>query len=199
MEARSYVENIANRTTMRAVGAAMTRVLMVTAFIGAVLLLVLTGFHPAAIVIGGVLIVIGFLVLRDVVLVSRALREEPLDLAFEPAPSGGILSPGTVFGAAGGVALFSVVLGGVTWFGNRSDVAFTWGGVGLLVAAAIAAMGVPTLGAPARKWAVLADALRDHPELVAYLADARARFPASAPFPFEAPTDQVTIPANPTA
>ena len=126
-------------------------------------------------------------------IVTRQIRAEPLDLAFEPAPRGGLLSPGVIFGMAGGVALFAVVLGGVTWVSNP-QLALTWAGVGLGVAAVIAGMGVPTLGVERRKWQVLGAALSEHPELIAYLQDARARFPRTAPFPFSAPTDVVSIP-----
>ena len=193
MEARSYIENIANRTTMRGVIATMTRVLLVVTILAAFALAIGSGFHPAATIVAVVLLGLAAVLSRDVVLVTRDLRASPLDLAFDPAPRGGRLSPGTVFGIAGGVGLFGVVLGIVTWFSNPSQ-GLVWAGIGLALAAAVAAMGLPTLGVQGRKWQVLADALRDHPELVDYLQDARARFPKSAPFPFQAPTDVVSIP-----
>ncbi|MBB1496380.1 hypothetical protein J4N02_16155 [Propioniciclava sp. MC1595] len=59
--------------------------------------------YPAALIIGSVLVVASLVLIRDAVVLGRDLRREPLDFAFEPAPSRGLLSPGTVFGLAGGV------------------------------------------------------------------------------------------------
>lgn len=193
MEARSYLENIANRTAMRSVIATMTRVLLVATVVAGFALAIGSGFHPAATIVAVVLLGLGVVLSRDVLIVTREIRSAPLDLAFDPAPRGGLLSPGTTFGIAGGVGLFSLVLGVVTSMSNPQQ-GLTWGGIGVGVAAILAVMGVPTLGVERRKWQVLADALRDHPELVDYLQDARARFPRSAPFPFQAPTDAVSIP-----
>lgn len=193
MEAHSYIENIANRTTMRGVISTMTRLLLVVVVIGAIAILVLTNFHPVALIVGAVLFVLSVVLVRDVVIVGRQLRAEPLDLAFEPAPNRGLVTPGTVFGLAGGLTLFGVVMGVVMWIGSGNS-SFI-GPIALVaVGVALAIMGIPTLGVQDRKWTVLADALRDHPELIPFLQDARARFPQSAPFPFSAPTDQVTIP-----
>lgn len=193
MEARSYVENIANRTTMRGVISAMTRLLLVVVVIGAVAILVLMDFHPIALIVAMVLTGLAVVLVRDVIIVSRQLRADPLDLAFDPAPSRGLVTPGTVFGIAGGLLMFGIVMAVVLWV--RAPTSSFVAPIALIaVGMALAVMGVPTLGVQERKWKVLADALRDHPELVPYLQDARARFPRSAPFPFSAPTDQVTIP-----
>ncbi len=193
MEARSYIENIANRTTMRGVISTMTRLLLALVVIGAVVLNVLMNFHPVALIAGAVLLVFAVVLARDVVIVTKQQREQPLDLAFEPAPNRGLVTPGTVFGVAGGLVLFAVVLGATLFFaspGGSLIAPIVLGAVGV----AIAIMGIPTVGVQGRKWTVLADALREHPELVPYLQDARNRFPKSAPFPFAAPTDVVTIP-----
>ena len=193
MEARSYVENIANRTTMRGVISAMTRLLLVVVVSGAVAILVLLDFHPIALIVAMVLTGLAVVLVRDVIIVSRQLRADPLDLAFDPAPSRGLVTPGTVFGIAGGLLMFGIVMAVVLWV--RAPTSSFVAPIALIaVGMALAVMGVPTLGVQERKWKVLADALRDHPELVPYLQDARARFPRSAPFPFSAPTDQVTIP-----
>lgn len=192
MEARSYVENIANRTTMRAVIATMTKLLLVVVVVAALGLLTLTNGHPAALIIGVVLLGGGVVLGRDVVLVGRDARANPLDLAFEPAPDKGLVTPGTVFGIAIGMALFGGVLAGVTTVLGQTIIIWTW--VAFAIAAAFAVMGIPTLGVQGRKWRVLADTLRANPRLIEYLRDARARFPKDAPFPFSAPTDQVTIP-----
>lgn len=192
MEARSYLENIANRTTMRAVIATMTKLLLVATLVGGVLLIIVSGGHPAALIIGAVLFVGSLVLARDVVVVTREARQNPLDLAFEPAPDRGLVTPGTVFGLALALALFGGVLAAVTGFGDGTVSAFAWGLLG--VGVALALMGIPTLGVQDRKWKVLSDALAAHPNLVGYLQDARARFPKTAPFPFSAPTDRVTIP-----
>ena len=89
--------------------------------------------------------------------------------------------------------LFAVVLGATLFVaspGGSLIAPIVLGAVGV----AIAIMGIPTVGVQGRKWTVLADALREHAKLVPYLQDARNRFPKSAPFPFSAPTDVVTIP-----
>lgn len=192
MEARSYLENIANRTTMRAVIATMTKLLLVATLVGGVLLIIVSGGHPAALIIGAVLLVGSLVLARDVVVVTREARQNPLDLAFEPAPDRGLVTPGTVFGLALALALFGGVLAAVTGFGDGTVSAFAWGLLG--VGAALALMGIPTLGVQDRKWKVLSDALAAHPNLVGYLQDARARFPKDAPFPFQASTDEVSIP-----
>lgn len=192
MEARSYLENIANRTAMRAVIATMTKLLLVATLVGGVLLIIVSGGHPAALIIGAVLFVGSLVLARDVVVVTREARQNPLDLAFEPAPDRGLVTPGTVFGLALALALFGGVLAAVTGFGDGTVSAFAWGLLG--VGVALALMGIPTLGVQDRKWKVLSDALAAHPNLVGYLQDARARFPKTAPFPFSAPTDRVTIP-----
>lgn len=192
MEARSYLENIANRTTMRGVIATMTALLLGAVVVGLVAILTLTGGHPAAVMLSVVLVVGAIILARDVVLVRRELKANPLDLAFGPAPHRGLITPGTVFGIAIALLLFGGVLGAVTLIGGGELSIWVWAAIG--VGAAFAVMGIPTLGVQQRKWRVLADALRAHPDLVAYLQDARARFPKDAPFPFSAPTDQVTIP-----
>ena len=193
MEARSYVENIANRTTMRSVISTMTRLLLVVVVVGAIALMVLTNFHPVALISGVVLLGFGIVLARDVFIVTKQIRSEPLDLAFEPAPSKGLVTPGTVFGVAGGLLLFGLVMGVTMYIGNPAGSfvgPIAIGSVGV----ALAIMGIPTLGVQTRKWKVLEDALRNHPELVPYLQDARARFPKDAPFPFQASTDEVSIP-----
>ena len=190
MEARSYLENIANRTTMRAVIATMTKLLLVATLVGGVLLIIVSGGHPAALIIGAVLLVGSLVLARDVVVVTREARQNPLDL--EPAPDRGLVTPGTVFGLALALTLFGGVLAAVTGFGDGTVSAFAWGLLG--VGAALALMGIPTLGVQDRKWKVLSDALAAHPNLVGYLQDARARFPKDAPFPFQASTDEVSIP-----
>lgn len=193
MEARSYVENIANRTTMRGVISTMTRLLLVVVVVGAIALMVLTNFHPVALISGVVLLGFGIVLARDVFFVTKQIRSEPLDLAFEPAPSKGLVTPGTVFGVAGGLLLFGLVMGVTMYIGNPAGSfvgPIAIGSVGV----ALAIMGIPTLGVQTRKWKVLEDALRNHPELVPYLQDARARFPKDAPFPFQASTDEVSIP-----
>ncbi|MDO5534011.1 MAG: hypothetical protein Q4F65_05105 [Propionibacteriaceae bacterium] len=193
MEARSYIENIANRTTMRGVISTMTRLLLVVVVVGAVAMMLVTNFHPVALITGVVLLGFGVVLARDVVIVTKQRRSEPLDLAFEPAPNRGLVTPGTVFGAAAGLVLFGGIMGGTMFVGNR-DGSFI-GPIALVaVGVALAIIGIPTLGVAQRKWTVLQDALRQHPEMIPYLQDARDRFPASAPFPFSAPTDQVTIP-----
>ena len=192
MEARSYLENIANRTAMRAVIATMTKLLLVATLVGGVLLIIVSGGHPAALIIGAVLFVGSLVLARDVVVVTREARQNPLDLAFEPAPDRGLVTPGTVFGLALALLMFGGVLAAVTGFGDGTVSAFAWGLLG--VGAALALMGIPTLGVQDRKWKVLSDALAAHPNLVGYLQDARARFPKDAPFPFQASTDEVSIP-----
>lgn len=192
MEARSYVENIANRTTMRSVIATMTKLLLVVVVVAAACLLTLTGGHPAALIIGVVLLGAAVVLGRDVLVVGRDVKANPLDLAFEPAPDRGLVTPGTVFGLALGMALFGAVLAGVTTVMGQTIIVWTW--VAFAVGAAFAIMGIPTLGVQNRKWKVLTDALRANPHLIEFLQDARARFPKDAPFPFSAPTDQVTIP-----
>ena len=193
MEARSYVENIANRTTMRGVISTMTRLLLVVVVVGAIALVVLTNFHAVALIAGVVLLGFGIVLARDVFIVTKQIRSEPLDLAFEPAPSKGLVTPGTVFGVAAGLLLFGVIMGATMYVGNPEG-SFVGPVAIAAVGVAMAIMGIPTLGVQTRKWKVLEDALREHPELVPYLQDARARFPRSAPFPFSAPTDVVTIP-----
>ncbi len=193
MEARSYVENIANRTTMRGVISTMTRLLLVVVVVGAIALMVLTNFHPVALISGVVLLGFGIVLARDVFIVTKQIRSEPLDLAFEPAPSRGLVTPGTVFGVAAGLVLFGAIMGITMYVGNPGG-SFV-GPIALVaVGVALAIMGIPTLGVQQRKWTVLSDALAANPGLVPYLQDARARFPKSAPFPFSAPTDVVTIP-----
>ena len=67
-----------------------------------------TKFSPGrreSLIIGSVLVVASLVLIRDAVGLGRDLRREPLDFAFEPAPSRGLLSPGTVFGLAGGVGM----------------------------------------------------------------------------------------------
>ena len=192
MEARSYVENIANRTTMRAVVMTMTQLLGFALFVGAIALITLTGVHPAALIIGLVMLGGAGLMVRDAVINRRVVRAEPLDLAFDPAPSRGLVTPGTVYGLALAFGLFGLVMGAVSYFGAGTIA--TWAWVALGVGAVFALMGIPTLGVAQRKWRVLTDALRANPLMIEYLQDARARFPKDAPFPFEAPTDEVTIP-----
>lgn len=195
MEARSYVENIANRTTMRAVILAMTKLLLAALVVGVLLLVILSQGHPAALIIGVVLLVGAGVLARDVVVLGREVRAHPLDLAFEPAPNRGLVSPGIVFGAALGLILFGAVLGTVTLLAGGDLSAWVW--VALGAGCAVALMGLPTLGVEKRKWTVLEAALAARPEAIAYLQDARRRFPASAPFPFAAPTDVVLIPPAP--
>lgn len=192
MEARSYVENIANRTTMRGVVVTMTQLLGVTLVVGAIALMTLTGFHPAALIIGLVMLGGAVLMARDTRINRRVLKDEPLDLAFEPAPSRGLVTPGTAYGLALAFSMFGVVMGTVSYFGGGAVSVWAWAAIGVGVVFAL--MGIPTLGVPQRKWRVLADTLRANPQMIEYLQDARARFPKDAPFPFEAPTDEVTIP-----
>lgn len=195
MEARSYVENIANRTTLRAVILSMTKLLFCVLAVGGIALMVLTQGHPAAVIIGVVLLVGAAVLARDVVLLGRAARSRPLDLAFEPAPNGGLVSPGIVFGIALGLLLFAVVLATVTLAGGGEMSVWVWALLG--VGVSVALVGVPTLGVEGRKWTVLSRALAAHPDTIPYLQDARRRFPAGAPFPFEAPTDVVRVPPAP--
>ncbi len=192
MEARSYLENIANRTTMRAVVAAMSQLLGVAMVLGAIGLVWISDFHPATLIIGVVMLGVAGLMVRDTLINRRERKEHPLDLAFEPAPNRGLVTPGTAFGLALGLGLFGTVLALVSFFGTGQVLAYAWGVLG--VGAAFALMGVPTLGVQDRKWRVLSETLAEHPELIPYLQDARERFPKSAPFPFAAPTDEVTIP-----
>lgn len=192
MEARSYVENIANRTTMRGVVVTMTQLLGIALVVGAIALMTLTGFHPAALIIGLVMLGGAGLMVRDAVINRRVLKAEPLDLAFEPAPSRGLVTPGTAYGLALAFSLFGLVMGAVSYFGGGSVSVWAWAAAG--VGAVFALMGIPTVGVPQRKWRVLTDALRANPQMIEYLQDARARFPKDAPFPFSAPTDEVTIP-----
>lgn len=193
MEARSYVENIANRTATRAAAETMSRLLMVVLIALGIVPSIVSNFHPFAVMMGLVTLGLAAVLARDVVRLRRQRREYPLDLAFEPAPTGGLLSPGVIFGAALAVALFAVVLSVVVTLG-RAPQFLTWSFGGLVLAAAIALVGVPTLRLRGTTWHTLAKVLAAHPEQVAVLQDARARFPADAPFPFSAPTDQVTIP-----
>ncbi len=192
MEARSYLENIANRTTMRAVVVTMTQLLGFCLVVGAIALIVVSGLHPAALIIGVVMLGGAGMMVRDAVINRREVTANPLDLAFEPAPSRGLVTPGTAFGLAIGLGLFGLVLAVVSFLGTGQVLPYAWGALG--VGAAFGLMGVPTLGVQERKWQVLADTLSAHPDLVAYLQDARARFPQDAPFPFSATTDEVTIP-----
>lgn len=193
MEARSYVENIANRTTMRGVLVTMTQLLGLALVSGAIALITLTGVHPAALIIGLVMLGGAGLMGRDALINRREVRERPLDLAFEPAPSRGLVTPGTAYGLALAFGLFGIVMGVVTYIGSGGGVSvWTWVAIG--VGLTFALMGIPTLGVKQRKWKVLADTLRANPLLIEYLQDARARFPQDAPFPFSAPTDEVTIP-----
>lgn len=194
MEAASYVENIANRTTMRGVVYDMTRILTVTCIVVVPLLLWATSMHPLAIIISGILGVLAVILVRDTIVVTRQLKASPLDLAFDPAPDRGPVSPANVLGVAGGVGVFGVVLLIVSTAMGDVAQGLTWGLITLGVAGVLALMSIPTFGVQARKWRVLSDALQAHPELIPYQQDARARFPHSAPFPFSAPTDQVIIP-----
>lgn len=193
MQARSYVENIANRTTMRGVVFTMTCLLAAVAVLGAVAINLLSGFHPVALILGFVLLVLALVLGRDVVIMGRAIRANPLDLAFEPASRDGLASPGTIFGAAGGLALFGLVMALAMLLTPGEDT-FTAPLAMIGVGLALGIVGLPTLTAHQRTWRVLADALAKHPEMIPYLQDARRRFPADAPFPFSAPTDVVTIP-----
>lgn len=192
MEARSYLENIANRTTMRAVVATMTQLLGVALIVGAIALMVVSGGHPAALIIGVVMLGGAALMVRDALVNRQELREHPLDLAFEAAPDRGLVTPGTAFGLAIAFGLFGAVFGIVTLLGSGLLPVWSLGALG--IGATFALVGIPTLGVQERKWKVLSDTLGAHPELVPYLQDARARFPKDAPFPFQAPTDEVTIP-----
>lgn len=194
MEAASYVENIANRTTMRGVVYAMTRILTLACLIVIPVILWATSLHPVAIIISAVLGVVVIILVRDTIIVGRQLRQSPLDLAFEPAPDKGPVSPANVLGVAGGVAVFGVVFLIVSAAMGDLSLALTWGLITLGSAAVLALMSIPTFGVQARKWRILSEALAAHPDLIPYLQDARARFPRSAPFPFSAPTDQVIIP-----
>lgn len=195
MEARSYLENIANRTTMRGVVYDMTRILMVACFIVGPTAMLVTSFHPLAIIVGGVVLVFGVVFARDTYLVSRQLKDAPVDLAFDPAPSRGPVTPGVVLGVAAAIGLFSAVFLLVSSVMGNLELGLGWGAIGLGLALVIGAMSLPTFGVQKRKWGVLQRALDEHPDLIGYLQDARRRFPADAPFPFSAPTDQVTIPA----
>ena len=96
MEAASYVENIANRTTMRGVVYDMTRILTVTCIVVVPLLLWATSMHPLAIIISGILGVLAVILVRDTIVVTRQLKASPLDLAFDPAPDRGPVSPANV-------------------------------------------------------------------------------------------------------
>lgn len=199
MEARSYVENIANRTTMRGVVHDMTRILMVAALVAGPTVMLATPFHPLAIIIGSLLLILGVVLIRDAVVVGRRLREEPLDLAFEPAPDRGPVTPGVLLGVAGGIGLFAVVLLLVASVMGDMSLGISWGAIGLGLALVIAAMSLPTFGVQKKKWAVLSRVLDAHPDQIPYLQDARRRFPQDAPFPFEAPTDVVVIPPEAAA
>ena len=192
MEARSYVENIANRTTMRGVVVTMTQLLGVSLVVGAITLIVATKVHPAALIIGLVMLGGAVLMVRDTLINRKELREHPLDLAFDPAPDRGLVTPGTAYGLALGFGIFGIVMGSVSFVGGGA--VSEWAYAALGVGATFALMGIPTLGVQRRKWGVLVDVLRTHPHLIEYLQDARARFPKDAPFPFAAPTDEVTIP-----
>lgn len=193
MGARSYVENIADRTATRAAALTMSRVLLVVLILAGTVPSLVSGFHPFAVIMGAITLVLAVLLARDVVRLGRDQRQHPLDLAFEPAPRGGLLSSGVIFGAAAGVGLFAIVLGIVLIVGGGAEF-WIWPVAGLVAAVAIALVGLPTLTLHRRTWRTLNDTLAAHPEQLAILADARARFPADAPFPFSAPTDQVTIP-----
>ncbi|WP_342372661.1 hypothetical protein PCC79_00265 [Propioniciclava soli] len=192
MVARSYVENIATRT---AIGRMLER-MMGTAgaalLVAGVGLAVATGFHPAGVIIGAVLVVGGVVVLRPAAQLRREHRENPLDFGFEPIPQRHP-TPGPVFGAAIALVLFGGLLLGAGVLSNGA--ALLPFGAGLLGAGLlVAVVGVTTLGLERRRWAELSATLDAHPELVAYLQDARRRFPADAPFPFEASTDEIRIP-----
>jgi len=194
MEVRSFIENVANRATVEDTVARMMRIAMVALFVAAVVLGVATGCHPAAIVIGVVLAVLGVRVARVVRRLAVEHRASPLDVTFDPVAVGGVLSPGVILGTAGGLAAFFGLFAVILWVTSSPDQALLTGGVGLGVAAGVAAFGLPTIGMEERKWTVLRRLLADHPGEVARLQDIRRRFPADAPFAFSAPTDQVSVP-----
>lgn len=193
MDARSYLENVANRASAEAAWTAMVRGAVAICLVGAGLLAVLSGFHPAATIIAAVLVVGGALLLREAMRLSRQRRREPLDFTFDPAPTGGLLAPAVALGVPAGVGLFFAIFGAVLWFADPAQ-ALLVGGAGLGVAVALALVALPTLFIERQKWSVLRGVLASRPDQVEQLQDIRARFPSDAPFPFAAPTDEVTLP-----
>lgn len=155
MEARSYVENIATRTAILRAIEDMTRNASIGLALGAAALMFGTGFHPAGVIIGGVLAVFALIVARHAVRLARERRSEPLDLAFEAVPGEMVPSPGRFFGAAGGLALFGVTFAALS-LATRPDMTLTVGG-GLLGAAVLVAfVSVPALHLERRRWSQLA-------------------------------------------
>lgn len=70
------MENIANRTATRRVVVTLTRLLGGATLVGGVTLAVVSGFHPATLIIGSVLVVASLVLIRDAVVLSRDLRRE---------------------------------------------------------------------------------------------------------------------------
>lgn len=194
MEARSYVENIATRTAILRMLERMTRNACIALVVAGGALLVGTGLHPAGVIVGTVLAVGAFVVGRASARLGRERRDDPLDLGFEPVPAR-YPTPGPWFGTAIALALFGAVFTALS-FAARPDLATIVGGGLLGAAVLVSAVASATVGLEQRRWRELDATLAAHPELVAYLADARRRFPSDAPFPFEAPTDGVTIPPH---
>lgn len=188
---RSYLENVANHLAWRRTVRATNGVLLaVLALVGIGVPLAIR--DPAAVVAPVVAVVLGVIVIVTDLLHRRSLARRPVARESAPPSARGMASDASAWVSIGIVG--AIVLG-LTVILGASGAPNPWMMIqlGTPVWLAVVALAVPGLVVRRRRWALLAQALRD-PAVLAELQAVRDHYPPYAALPFAAATDGVRMP-----